>query len=619
MAHVVGVGHAEGHVEDNDDNDIVDIDEIAENHEFGALNTLFGTTVLICCILLAYIIRKDRVFFITESAAVILLGLVVGYFAAMFHPSTSELEFLSFRPEVFYFFLLPPIVFDAGYTCRRKDFFSNIVPILLFAVVGTFISTFLIAMCVFSLGKMNFIDINTHSSIESLLFGAMISAVNPVATLSVMDLIMGSESPGENCDKLLYSIVFGESVLNDAVAINLFHSFLKFHESSRDEISDGLILKAMMDFVLSSLGGVGLGSLIGFACCYFCKNTDIKATPHLELVTVYLFAYIAYSLNESVGFSGIIALFFCGIVLAHYNSYNLSQQNRATAEVCTKTLANISENFVFLYLGLGFCTGRFTTWSPVFIISAIVLCYIARFCNIFPLAYISNLTKHSSKKINRKMQTMIWFSGLPGAISFALAQSMPGKHHDLFVTTTLSVVIFSTVVMGGLTAPMLTCTGMRTINDDGRDNIGEEMDSEDDEQSLLVPKTSATSTNSKSTTTTTGSTDNGSVVVDSTNLTTSRRTWVPKKGIRNSWRDFEDKYIKPTFGGSSCEPPSPSPLFKTTSSSSSTNDDDSVSSSVASVVNISHRKIDHRTSSSSSVSSVSPAPSPASSSSASEV
>lgn len=121
-------------------------------------------------------------------------------------------------------------------------------------------------------------------------------------------------------------------------------------------------------------------------------------------------------------FSGIMALFFCGIVLAHYNSYNLSIQNRATAEICSKTLATFSETCVFLYLGIGFFTGRFSNWSPIFIIFAIILCYMARFINIFPLSMVSNLTKYSSKKITRKMQTMIWFSGLPGAISFALSQ-----------------------------------------------------------------------------------------------------------------------------------------------------------------------------------------------------
>lgn len=68
---------------------------------------------------------------------------------------------------------------------------------------------------------MGWIQIDTSSPLEALLFGALISAVDPVATLSILG------NPELNLDPLLYSIVFGESVLNDAVAIVLFNTFLK--------------------------------------------------------------------------------------------------------------------------------------------------------------------------------------------------------------------------------------------------------------------------------------------------------------------------------------------------------------------------------------------------------
>ena len=114
--------------------------------------------------------------------------------------------------------------------CRRKHFFQNFTAITLFAVVGTFISTFIIAYATYTVGRLGWVAVDVSSPAESLLFGALISAVNPVATLSVMDIIMGAESPGEKCDPLLYSLVFGESVLNDAVAIVLFHTFTKFYK-----------------------------------------------------------------------------------------------------------------------------------------------------------------------------------------------------------------------------------------------------------------------------------------------------------------------------------------------------------------------------------------------------
>ena len=63
---------------------------------------------------------------------------------------------------------------------------------------------------------------------------------------------------------------------------------------------------------------------------------------------MFFFRYGAYALNEALELSGIMALFFCGIVLAHYNSYNLSDSSRAAAEVLSKTMSQISEFCIFL-------------------------------------------------------------------------------------------------------------------------------------------------------------------------------------------------------------------------------------------------------------------------------
>ena len=95
----------------------------------------------------------------------------------------------------------------------------------MYAVFGTLCSTFMIGYLTFTLGKLGWVPVDNKDPMEALLFGALISAVDPVATLSIMG------NPELNCDPLLYSLVFGESVLNDAVAIVLFHSFHKFYET----------------------------------------------------------------------------------------------------------------------------------------------------------------------------------------------------------------------------------------------------------------------------------------------------------------------------------------------------------------------------------------------------
>lgn len=58
----------------------------------------------------------------------------------------------------------------------------------------------------------------------------------------------------------------------------------------------------------------------------------------------------------------------------------------------------------------------------------------------------------------------MWFAGLRGAISFALSLNMPGEHKDLYVTTTLSLIIFTTIFLGGFTERVLSATGMKLQN-----------------------------------------------------------------------------------------------------------------------------------------------------------
>ena len=222
-------------------------------------------------------------------------------------------------------------------------------------------------------------------------------------------------------------------------------------------------------FAIISIGSIVVGVMTGLSCSFLCKNTEIRKYPEYEISILFLFAYGSYSFSEALSLSGIMSLFFCGIVLSHYNSYNLSPTSQVTAHNIFKSLAVLSEFFVFLYMGMGFFTGRFKGWNFGFSVIVIAVCLVARFFNTFPCSLLAN--NFRSSVIPGKMQVVIWFAGLRGAIAFALSLNMPGENRDLYTCTTLSVIIFTTVVCGGLTEPMLTKMSMKVADDDDGEEV----------------------------------------------------------------------------------------------------------------------------------------------------
>ncbi len=386
-----------------------------------------------------------------------LVGVIIGGIARLVTPEDKEMDFLSFDPEVFFFLLLPPIIFEAGYSLKRKHFFDNFTPIVAYAFIGTLISTFIVGGLTFFLATSGVTtQVDKNNPMESLLFGALISAVDPVATLSIMG------SPELQCDQLLYSLVFGESVLNDAIALVLFKTFRQYYDPDTADLTGADIPGAIVSFIFVSVGSIAIGIILGLTASFMYRHTRLYEYPKFETGLLFLFCYLCYSAAEAFGLSGIMAIFFQGILLSHYNSYNLSELSYVTAEQIFATLATVAETLVFLYMGLSVFTGAFNGWNPFTTILMLIFCIIARGCHIFPLTAVVNMCRSPTNQIPRKMQIVLWFVGLRGAIAFALACDMPGPNAKAYKANTLAICIFTTIVCGGVTEKILTRYGMKT-------------------------------------------------------------------------------------------------------------------------------------------------------------
>jgi hypothetical protein len=133
------------------------------------------------------------------------------------------LEIAEFDETTFILILLPIIVFESGYALSRTYFFKQLGSILVFAVFGTIISTAVVGGFLYLAVRHGAVTTNLSLE-EAFAFAALISAIDPVATLAVF----GAQKVEPN----LNALVYGESIINDAVSIVLYRAFVKVRDSA---------------------------------------------------------------------------------------------------------------------------------------------------------------------------------------------------------------------------------------------------------------------------------------------------------------------------------------------------------------------------------------------------
>ncbi|XP_059139556.1 sodium/hydrogen exchanger 8-like [Physella acuta] len=416
----------------------------AEEEHHSSLTIFFILLVVAISILVVHLLIQTKFHYLPDSIAIVLIGACIGLLLKLFKFGNWKNE-EAFPPTVFFIVLLPPIIFEGGYNLHKGNFFHNIGSILVFAVFGTVISAVVVGGGVYLLGQAEVaykLDV-----VESFAFGSLVSAVDPVATLAIFQAL--------DVDPILYMLVFGESMLNDAVSIVLTTTLLEFASPST-VITSGTaaFFQAVGRFCLMFFASAAIGVAFGLVSAMITKFLNLHKTPSLEVGMVFCFSYLPYALAEGIHLSGIMAILFCGIVMSHYTHFNLSPVSQITVQQTFRSIAFIAETCVFAYLGLAIFSFKVNV-KPAFTIWSIVLILIGRAFNIFPLSFLMNFFREH--KITKKNQFIMWFSGLRGAVAFALSLHMEleEEKHYVLVTTTLIMVLFTVVFLGGSTMPLL--------------------------------------------------------------------------------------------------------------------------------------------------------------------
>ncbi|ANZ77323.1 BA75_05109T0 [Komagataella pastoris] len=427
----------------------------------------------------SYYLQQRRVKSIHETVLSIFYGMFVGLILRV-TPGHYIQDAVKFNSGYFFNFLLPPIILNSGYELHQANFFRNIGSILTFAIPGTFISAIVLGVILFIWTKLGLDGIDV-SLVDALSVGATLSATDPVTILSIFN--------SYKVDPKLYTIIFGESLLNDAICIVMFETCQKFHGQA---VSVSSVLKGIGLFLMTFTVSLLIGVVVGVFIALVLKHSLIRRYPQIETCLVLLFAYESYFFSNGCHMSGIVSLLFCGITMKHYAYFNMSRRTQIATKYIFQLLAQLSENFIFIYLGLSLFTEVELVFRPMLIIVTTISICISRWCAVFPLSRLINWTTRAKHKggpsainytqdeIPPNYQMMIFWAGLRGAVGVALAMGLQGEAKSSLLATVLVVVVLTVILFGGTTAGMLETLNIRV-------GVIDEQES-DDEFDIEAPK-----------------------------------------------------------------------------------------------------------------------------------
>ncbi|GES90911.1 sodium/hydrogen exchanger 3 [Rhizophagus clarus] len=443
---------------------------VEEEELYSSWALLIITSLIILSLFSSYYLQRKRIRALHETVISIFAGMIVGLIIRM-SPGSMIQDMVTFNYTYFFNLLLPPIILNTGYEMKKGNFFKNLGTILTFAFLGTFISALVIGILVWIISAIG-IDSMSLSFLDSMIFGSVLSATDPVTVLTIFQSL--------KVDPKLYSIVFGESILNDVVSIVLYETLKKyrgqdFHFSN---ITHGIFI-----FFLNFGASLVIGVLIGVSCALMLKHSRLYKYPSIESCLIALMAYSSYLFTNGLHLSGIVSLLFCSITLKHYTYDNMSLRTKRTTKYMFHVLAKLSENFIFIYLGLTLFTQLDLEYKPFFIFFASIIICISRYSAVFPLSKLINTISRyrngasKSEPIPFKYSVMLFWAGLRGAVAFALAAGLEGERANAMRTAVLVVVVLSVIVFGGTTSRVLEIMKIQTgVEEDDNDSDDKEDD-----------------------------------------------------------------------------------------------------------------------------------------------
>ena len=388
--------------------------------------------LLIIQVVIGLLLISSLVGIVTERLRVpYTAGLVViGLFLALIGQQEINVS-----PELILGLLVPPLIFEAAFQVKIQDLFKDIVPILSLAIPGVLITMFLVGGVLYW---------GTDFSLTSaLLFGSLIAATDPVAVVALFRSL--------GVPHRLQLLLEGESLFNDGTVIVVFNIMLTISVTGAFSLSASVI-----GFFVVAGGGLGIGILLGLIISQAISRIDNSL---IETTLTTVLAFGSYIVAEQFHVSGVLAVVAAGIVSGNLGPQRMAPTSRILVFSFWEYAAFLANSFVFLLIGLQIDLNiLLTDWSAI--LWAILAVLLARAVSIYGLSWIG-------PGIPNRYKHVLYWGGLRGAISLALALSLPsslGEQGTIIQSMAFGVVLFTLLVQGLTMKPFISRMGLIEIN-----------------------------------------------------------------------------------------------------------------------------------------------------------
>lgn len=343
-----------------------------------------------------------------------------------------DVRLVDLSPALILFIFLPPLLFEAAWNLKWSNLKQDLIPISLYAVFGVVISVGGIAL---GLNQLAGLSLTT-----ALLIGASLSATDPVSVIALFREL--------GVPKRLTTLTEGESLFNDGMAVVAFSVLVSFSLGSTELAPAPIVLELVKVVGI----GIGMGCLIGFGLSYLTQRFDL---PLVEQSLTLVSAYGTYLITEDLGGSGVIGVVTMGLILGNFGSrIGMNPRTRIIVTEFWDFLAFFVNSIVFLLIGdqIRFAVLGQNLQTIAITIGAMLL---TRAVAIYGFGFISNRLVNS--QIPVPDQTVLWWGGLRGSVSIALALSVPASlpGREEVISTVFGVVLFTLLVQGLTMKPLL--------------------------------------------------------------------------------------------------------------------------------------------------------------------